>query len=281
MMRQATGFLFLGGLLLTSLPACDSGASFADTPATAPTVQQSSPTQSQAGMPPIATASTIKADRVKSAIAAVLQAHYSEGYDDATRCWHTDRGEGDEATAYCMRPLPEQVVRQGDTTWVYMALASASDIRNNPDYLYGQVDPGVMDAFKLRIAADGTTEVVARGLGLPFGSAGDCGCTNAEFVQVGPRTHGWMFTSGGTWQGTTVASHALVAPVGDTFKDVAALPRYVEGDQSAEYRLAIAPAPTGDWYPLELSYWRDGKKARETQIAFDPDSARYDAPDAL
>lgn len=273
-MKRASGQLFVGALLMASLAACDSGA----TSATAPTASQDTPVQSQAAVPAV---SSVTPGTVKLALARALEARYPAGYDETNRCWRTERGEGDEATAYCMRVLPEQVVRQGDTTWVYLALASASDIRDNPDYLYGQVDAGVMDAFKLRIAADGTPDVAAQGLGLAFGSAGDCGCTNAEFVQVGPRVHGWMFTAGGTWQGRTIASHALVAPVDGTFKDVAALPRYLEDDQSIEYRLAITPAPDHDWYPLRLSRWRDGKQVGETDITFDPASARYKAPDAF
>lgn len=202
------------------------------------------------------------------------------GYDEANRCWRTERGEGDEATSYCMRLLPEHVVQDGTTAWIYLALASASDIHDHPDYLYSQVDTGVMDALKLRLAPDGKAEAVAKGLGLPFGSAGDCGCASAEFIQVGPRTHGWMFTSGGTWQGKTVASHSLVVPVAGVFKDVAAVPRFLEGDQSAETRLTIAPTTHGDWYALRLSHWRNGKRLRETELVFDPVSGRYGAHDA-
>jgi len=218
---------------------------------------------------------------MKEAVATAIRAHYAAGYDEVNRCWRTERGEGDQAMAYCMRPLREQVVREGDATWVYVALASASDISGHPDYIYGRADTGVMDAFKLRVAADGTPTVVAQGLGMPFGSAGDCGCANADFVQVGPRAHGWMFTSGGTWQGATVASHALVVPVGRTFKDVAAMPRYVEEDPAVEYRLAMAPPTAGEWYPLEYSQWRDGKRVRTTRITFDPASGRYRATGAL
>lgn len=272
-MQGSFRYLLLGGLLMLGLPACDSGASSAVAAGTG----QNSPVQSQAAAPQIAPPPPIERKALKTAIARVMRAQYPLGYDEANRCWRTERGDGNEATAYCMRPLPEHVVQQGDAASVYVALASASDIRGNPDYLYGQVDAGVMDAFRLSIPAEGEPTIAARGLGLAFGSAGDCGCANARFVQVGPRTYGWMFTSGGTWQGRTVASHALVAPVGGEFKDVAALPRYVEDDQSVEYRLAIARATSGDWYPLRHSQWRDGEFVDETRIEFDPAAARYKA----
>lgn len=277
-MQRAPGYLLFGALILTSLLACDSGSSV-DTSAAASTLRHETPVESRARALPAAAASSIKPDAVKNAVAHVIQVHYEGGYDEANRCWRAERGEGDEAAAYCMRLLPEHVVQYEDGAWVYVALASASDIRNHPDYLYGHVDAGVMDVFKLRIGADGAPEVLAHGLGLSFGSAGDCGCANAKFMQVGPSTHGWMFTSGGTWQGQTIASHALVAPVGDVFKDVAGIPRYREADQDVEYRIAVDAKPGRDaWYPLRVMRYRAGHKDGERVVAFDPGAQRYVLP---
>jgi hypothetical protein len=177
-----------------------------------------------------------------------------------------------------MRPLTSHTVREGNSTTVYVALASASDIPGDPDYLYGHLDPGVMDAYRLVLAPDGAYTMTAKGLGLPFGTAGDCGCASAKFVQAGPRTHGWMFSAGGTWQGMTVAFHSLVAPVGDEFRDVAGVPRFREDDPRVEYRVDMAPASgDGDWYPLRISRIRDGRHEATRDVAFDPRTERYPA----
>lgn len=280
MKRQALVRLLLSLAFVPCMTACNFGASTAsDAPMAAAAPRANNP---ESAATPRNTVMPAGPGAVEQAVANTLRSHYPAGYDEANRCWRTTRGEGDDAAAYCMRPLPEHAIQDNGSTWIYLALASASDIREQPDYLYGQVDAGMMDAFKLRVGSDGTAEVVAKGLGLAFGSAGDCGCANAVFVQVGSRAHGWMFTSGGTWQGTTVASHALVAPVGDTFKDVVALPRFVEGDQSIEQRVAILP-PAADsdadaeWYPLRLSRWRAGTQMDEARLEFDAASSRYTA----
>lgn len=280
-MKQGSNCVLLSGALLMTLAACSPDAASVDVARDTPGTRSSATASIHRNASATGPRSPIGAGAVEAAIAGTLEAHYAGGYDETNRCWRTERGDGDESVAYCMRLLPTQVVRDGGTTWLYVALASASDIRGNPDYLYGHVDAGAMDAFKLRIAADGTSQVEASGLGLTFGSSGDCGCANAQFVQVGPQKHGWLFSPGATWQGTTVASHALVVAVGETFKDVAALPRYAEEDPAIEYRLTIVPSTSGEWYPLRLTQWRDGKQIQETRIRFDPAAAQYKAPEEI
>jgi hypothetical protein len=269
------GFACLSAITLLG---CDPGAATATSPGGA-AVENHAPAV-QAEPRPAANSSRTTPDpaTIQRAVDAMLRAEYPAGFDASHRCWRTERAAEGEASAYCMRALPHHAVSIDGETSVYVALASASDITGNLEYLYGHADPGAMDAYRLTITPDGSYQVTAKGVGLLFGSAGDCGCTTATFVQAGPRVHGWLFSSGGTWQGTTVATHSLVALVDGTFKDVAGLPRFREDDQALEYRVAIVRDAGSAWYPLQVSRLRDGKPDGARQVEFDPLAERYPTP---
>ncbi len=158
---------------------------------------------------------------------------------------------------------------------IYIATASASDVEADA-YRYGATDPGMFDAFRVLVAADGTPSLTSSIRGMDFGSAGDCGCANADFVQLGPNVHGWVFSSGSTQQGITTATHALVAPLGRTFVDVGNIPQYVEGDQDIEYRLTLGSENASDgWFPITVSKYRNDRRIASQVARFDRSAKRY------
>jgi hypothetical protein len=257
----------------------------------APTTQRQTPSQDTApAATPAATAvvpaaprtTSLSSDRLNSVVDALLRTQYPEGFDDKHDCWKARYGEGDEAMAYCMHLLPASAVSEAGQQVVYVATASAANIEDDPSYGYGATDPGMFDAFRVVVAPDGATTLTASGKGLDFGMAGDCGCADADLVALGPDVHGWVFSSGGTQQGITTATHSLVAPVGDTFRDVGGIPHYVEDQQDVEYRLAIASDDAVDgWFPLTISKYRGDDKIASRVVHFDRSAQRYLPPQAF
>jgi hypothetical protein len=181
-----------------------------------------------------------------------------------------------------MRPLAASAVTENGARVLYVAAASAADIEGDATYRYGAVDPGRFDAFRIAVGADGTGVLTASTKGLEFGSSGDCGCAAADLVPLGPDVHGWVFSSGSTQQGVTVATHSVVAPIDHAFADVAAIPRYVEDAPDVEYRIAIGSSgPRNGWFPLTVSKYRDGRKLGSHVVYFDNAAQRYALPGAF
>jgi len=246
-------------------------ASQASVPATPPSQEPASQLSRHTSSSELLAGETLDA-----VVHALLLTRYPEGFDIAHGCWKAHYGRGDDAMAYCMRPLPANVVTESGRRVIYVATASTTDIEGNPEYSYGATDAGVFDAFRAAVTADGNASITHAGTGMGFGTVGDCGCASADFVALGPDVHGWVFSSGGTWQGVTVSTHALVAPIGDTFKDVADIPQYVEEDQHIEYRIAIADARgTSTWFPLIVSKYRNARKLGERTVPFDEARGLY------
>lgn len=211
----------------------------------------------------------------------LLRTQYPEGFDAKNGCWKAHYGEGDAAMAYCMRPLPPANVTEAGANVVYVATASAADIEGDPDYRYGATDPGMFDAFRIEVGADGTPHLRASSTGMDFGSAGDCACSDADFVALGPDVHGWVFSSGTTNQGATSSTHSLIAPVGAAFKDVAAIAQYVEDEPDTEYRLAVGRSnAVNGWFPLTVTRYRNGERMDSRTARFDPALQRYRLPDS-
>src|SRR5687768_16416150 len=99
-----------------------------------------------------------------------------------------------------------------------------------------------MGAFALKLMSSSTWVLAAASKDLDFGSVGNCGCESAKFVKLGRDYYGWMFVSGGVWQGVASLSHDLVAPHGKDFVDLSEIPMQTESDQDSEYRIEIDDA---------------------------------------
>ncbi|MCT7103959.1 hypothetical protein M1702_24770, partial [Salmonella enterica subsp. enterica serovar Poona] len=81
---------------------------------------------------------------------------------------------------------------------------------------------------------------------LEFGSNGYCGCNKAEFVQLSQQSdYGWLFTSGGVFQGTVVADYNIVMAHKGGFVDVSKIPQVREAAQDVQYDVKVASAGAG------------------------------------
>ena len=137
-----------------------------------------------------------------------------------------------------------------------------------------------MGAFALRLDPTGHATYVASERALQFGTAGDCGCRDARFVRLDSGyTYGWLFTSGGIWQGTVVSNYSIVAPVGRKFVDLSAIPDVAEDDQGATHVIKVeATNVAKGLYPLRVIRQRNGKKEQEFLIEFDRARGVYSLP---
>lgn len=238
------------------------------------------PTPSPRSMAPATT--SLSSDRLNAVVDRLLRSQYPEGFDAAHQCWKAHYGEGDQEMAYCMRGLPASAVTERGQQVIYFAAASAADIEGVDSYRYGAIDPGMFDAFRAVVAPDGAATIAASGKGMDFGSAGACGCVDADLVQLGPDVHGWTFSSGSTQQGVTTATHSLIAPLGSTFKDVAGIPQYVEDEPDVEYRMAIGSEGAKEgWFPLTVSKYRGDRKLASHVVHFDTSQKRYLMPQSF
>ncbi len=269
---------YLASVVALALAACD--GSTAPTQSTPPATPNAVATTGAPSDAPQTT--SLPSERLNHLVDDLLRAQYPEGFDAEHQCWKATYGDGEAAMAYCMRPLPPSAVLEEGRQIIYVATASAADIEGNAAYRYGAVDPGMFDAFRLSVAPNGKATVTASRKGMDFGSAGDCGCVNADLVALGTNVHGWVFSSGGTAQGTTTATHSLVAPVGNTFMDVGGIPQYVEDDQDVEYRIAIGSEKAENgWYPVTVTKYRKNERLDSRVLRFDAGAKRYSMPESF
>lgn len=267
-------------LALTSvftLPGCRQEPAPAAAPASGPASQPSAqpPAASAQAPQPSAQARLSPAD-LERIVAEVMEREYPGARDAAHGCWTFTLETPQDELAYCMRPHPAQEVTTAAGTMVYFYASNATDIRGNPDYAYASPDPGLMAAFRLSVSPDGRWTLLGSEKGMPFGTAGGCGCEDAKFQRLGKDMYGWTFTSGGMWQGVIVSNHEIVAPSGQGFKDIGDIPDIREDAQDVEYRIAvISDDPERDAYPLRVEKYRDDRKIGERIVEFDRGTGMY------
>lgn len=203
----------------------------------------------------------------------VMSSAYPDSHDAAAGCWRyvLQVPVRDEEVAYCMRPQPAQQIPASDgSTTVYVFAANATDLGDNLDYAYSGVDAGLMAAFQISIAADGSWKLLASAKGMEFGTAGACGCEQARFTRLGADYYGWMFTSGGMWQGVLATQHEIVAPHEGGFKNLSAVPEIREEQQNVRYVLSVVNDEAArEFYPLRVEKMREGRKLGELTLEFD------------
>jgi hypothetical protein len=115
---------------------------------------------------------------------------------------------------------------------------------------------------------------------MTFGTVGDCGCRDAKLEKLSNKgDYGWVFTSGGVWQGTVVSSYSIVTAVKNEFLDVSKIPQIREGDQDVRYEMTVQPDPSAaGLYPLKVVKTKAKAKVAEFTVPFDATKARYELP---
>ncbi|MEH6420565.1 hypothetical protein [Pseudomonas sp. CGJS7] len=212
------------------------------------------------------------------------QQYGKDNYDAAHRCWKFTSELADDGGNYCMRAQGVQQIEVDGQQQVYAFAANAVDI-DQPEYLYGHPSPGLMGAFQLALADDGSWRLLAGDKAMTFGSNGNCGCEDAKLIRIGAQRYAWHFSSGGVWQGIVVGSYSLIAPVDGKMLDLSDIPRMTEDDQDSEYTLVADDSDTSKaFFPLRVTKTTqiaDGKsKQSEQVVAFDVSKQTYALPEA-
>lgn len=215
-------------------------------------------------------------------VKAVMEDQYGKDYDARHGCWtytHTTE-QGDDLT-YCMRPGKPELVQTAKGRQLFVRAASVYDIRDDQRYRYSHVAPGLMGAFQLQLDARGGWTFLALDNELEFGSAGYCGCNDARFVKLSNQgDYGWLFASGGVWQGIVAAGYTLLLPRKGGFVDISRIPQVKEDEQGVEYALEVAPDQAGlGLFPLRVTR-KSGAGTETFTVNFEPKAGAYHLPAA-
>ena len=251
-------------LLTLALAACAGGEGEG-----APAPQ---PEQATTAAPAVAQTALAEADLARI-VAEVMEREYPGAHDVAGNCWRhvLETETGGDDIAYCLRPQPAQQVQAKDgTTQVYVMATNANDLGDNLEYAYSAVDAGLMAAFQVAVQPDLGWRMVASSKAMEFGTAGACGCERAAFTRLGTDYYGWMFTSGGVWQGTVVSNHEIVAPHDGVFRDLSKVPEIREDAQDVRYDVEVQDdGSASEVYPLRVVKMQSDKKVAERTLEFD------------
>lgn len=220
---------------------------------------------------------------VNAIVTAVMKDQYGDQYDAKHSCWsfaHTS--EQGHSLSYCMRPGRPEVVDTAAGKQLYLYAANVYDINDDNRYVYSHVDPGLMGAFKIQLDAKGGWTYLVLDNAMEFGTTGYCGCNDARFVKLSNHgDYGWLFVSGGTWQGTTVADYSILVAHKGNFVDISNIPQITEKEQDIQYDVEVAPDQrnTG-MFPLNVTKTKGNTKVGTFQVNFDPKAFNYSLPSA-
>lgn len=217
----------------------------------------------------------LSATQLEAIVKEVMLEQYGSEYDDKHACWPYTSSE---SAAYCMKSSSPKLIDSKHGKVLYFYAANRSDINGDPNYSYGHAEPGIMGAYKLSIDKSGVWKYLSASKAMTFGSSGYCGCDSAVFSKFGNDYFGWIFTSGGVWQGTVVSDYAIVAPKDSVFADLSQIPEIREENQDVKYQVKIIDASTDKVFPLLVTKTKAGKPSEEKIISFDEQTWLYSFP---
>jgi hypothetical protein len=181
-----------------------------------------------------------------------------------------------------MRSHKAQWVDNAGGKTLYFIATSASDINDDLRYAYSSVNSGLMGAFEVSVDQKGGWKVLSSEKAMDFGTSGACGCEDATFVRLGRAYYGWMFASGGVWQGIVVSNHEIVAPHDGRFKNLSAIPEIREEAQDIRYTISIVDRDQGlDVFPLLVEKLKSDKKIGDRAVDFDLEKWAYQGIDGF
>jgi hypothetical protein len=216
---------------------------------------------------------------VNAIVKAVMEDQYGKQYDGKHECWtfaHTT--EQGDALTYCMSPGKPELIDTPKGKLLYIDAANRYDIHDDNRYAYGQSEPGLMGAFAVQIDAKGQWTYQSLDNAMEFGANGYCGCNKADFVKLSQQgDYGWLFISGGVWQGTVVADYSIVMAHKGGFVDVSKIPQTKESAQDVRYDIKIAAGGPG-MFPLDVTKSKGGATVTSFQVKFDPKAYTYALP---
>lgn len=217
---------------------------------------------------------------VERIVAGLMEQHYGSQRDDEAGCTPYVWQDADVQIRYCMQAAAPEIVPAGTSHDLYLRTFNLPDAKASD--AYDAITPGLMGAFRVRVEPDGQWRVLDAARAMAFGTMGACGCEQAEFARLGPQRYGWMFTSGGTWQGITVTSHEIVAPRGGGFADLSAIPEIREDAQDTTYSIRVVEGQGEQvMWPLEVSKKVSGRALESRLVSVDPGTGIYRLPDGF
>ena len=210
---------------------------------------------------------SFSAAQLEAIVKEVMLEQYGSEYDVKHDCWPYISGE---SGSYCMKASIPTLIESKRGKELYFYAANHSDINDDPNYSYGHADPGILGAYKLSIDKSGVWKYLSTSKAMTFGSSGYCGCDNAVFLKFGNDDYyGWMFTSGGVWQGTVVSNYSIVAPKDSAFVDLSQIPEIREESQDVRYQVKVIDSSSDNVFPLMVTKTKAGKPSEEKLISFD------------
>ena len=215
-------------------------------------------------------------------VTAAMSLRYLARHTQARDCWlYMDQRYG----RYCVKPLRSQWVERSGIRQLYLLTAGepiTADDRSED--LPAHALPGLVGAFALVATADGAPKFLAATDAFMYGSFGDSGASTARLIQIGAGDYyGWIFSSGGTWQGISVGWHHILAPHGRRFVDLSAIPTMRESDQDHRYTISYDRASSaGRVYPLTVTKLAQprGAEVAHFLVPFNFRTWRYELPPA-
>jgi hypothetical protein len=209
----------------------------------------------------------------------VMAEQYGESYNSKHGCWDYAIDASGDKTRYCMKSMETELVDTKSGKILYFYAANKADITDDSNYQYSAVDSGLMGAFKLSIDGSGNWKYLSINNAMDFGTMGSCGCYKAKFSRLGADDYGWMFISGGMWQGLMVSNHEIVAPKADSFMNVSRIPHVREEDQDSKYTIKLVDTDTNKkMFPLLVSKQKTGSVVENLTVEFDPIASVYSLP---
>lgn len=217
----------------------------------------------------------VSQNQLETIVKEVMNGQYGRQYDRKHDCWPYSSGDA----AYCMKPSAAKLIETKNGKAIYFYAANRSDINDDPRYGYSHAESGLMGAFKLSIDSLGSWKYSATSKAMDFGSAGYCGCDKAEFVKLGNDDYyGWVFASGGVWQGMVVSNHEIIAPKDSVFKNLSSIPEIREEEQDTRYQIKIIDSITDSIFPISVKKIKAGVATEERTISFDQEKWMYSLP---
>jgi hypothetical protein len=219
---------------------------------------------------------------VARVVSSVMDETYgAASFDAKNACWtYSWKDDQGDTAVYCMRAGKPHVTQGPGGEMLYFPTFSVAGMSGNETYRYAHVQPGLMGAFKVRLGGTQGWTYQAFDAGMDYGSAGDCGCESPRFVKLSNHDdYGWMFTSGGTWQDTTVASYSIVTAIKGRIVDVSKIPRVTEDAQDVTYAVSVKEeASARGFYPLHVVRTSAGGKVDTFDVPFDTTKSVYALP---
>lgn len=234
--------------------------------------------------PPIATEnsaakpaanSDLTSERIDAIIKQVMDQQYGQSIDAKAGCWKHTSKFNDQSVDYCMKPRRHEIVSTDHGTILYFFASNTTD-ENDRSYRYTLLDFGLMGAFEIKIDSPEKWSLLSSGKELASGSAGDCGCGQADFVKLGKHRYGWIFVSGAMWQGVSVSWNNIVSSYAGQVIDLSEIPNQTESDQDTEHQVKVdASDSEKESYPLLVTEVKHGKPFKTIVVNFDESRGRY------